>query len=227
MSPKHKDPGNYISQMYVMSWIGIGNTIGLMIEVPILLRSLADSLANIKIEHLPLGFHPSLLAALDDGVATEAPIRLVDSYACNWWRLDREPGPDGILGITTLDECLNTHRQYVPAPNVYSSPPDSQLPTTQPDCQSCLNLRGLVQDMSAELRSMHNFINGCESSADAALNANTRQAAGFHRLHELALLKELQAEPPASAVTLDPASELAMALTFTLVNGSFDSVSAT
>ncbi|KAF8225479.1 hypothetical protein L208DRAFT_1306227, partial [Tricholoma matsutake] len=188
--------------MYVMSWISISNTISLMIEVPILLWSLADSLADINIEHLPLGFHLSLLAALDDGVATKAPIHLVDSYACDWWRHYHEPGPERILGIATLDKCLNTHQQYVPAPIIDSSHPGSQVLPSQPDCQSCLNLQGLVQDILVELRSMHNFINGCKSSADAALNANTRQAAGFHRLHELALLKELQAQTPASAAAM-------------------------
>jgi hypothetical protein len=49
--------------------------------------------------------------------------------------------------------------------------------------------------MFDEARSTHDFIDGCESSADAALNANVRKAAGFQGLHELALLKELQSEP--------------------------------
>jgi hypothetical protein len=43
--------------------------------------------------------------------------------------------------------------------------------------------------------SLHAFIDGCESSVDAAINVNVRQAAGLQWLHELALLKELQAEP--------------------------------
>src|SRR3979490_1147720 len=76
--------------MYIMSWVGIATTIGLVIEVPILLRSLADSLADVNLDHLPLGFHPSLLAALDGGVATECPSCLVDSYACDWGRHNRE-----------------------------------------------------------------------------------------------------------------------------------------
>jgi hypothetical protein len=49
--------------------------------------------------------------------------------------------------------------------------------------------------MFEEAHSLHAFIDGCESSADAAINANVRQAAGLQWLHELALLKELQAEP--------------------------------
>ena len=66
--------------MYVMSWIGIGTSISLMIDVLILLRSLADSLANVKLDHLPLGFHPSLLALLDDSFPSDSPSRLVESY---------------------------------------------------------------------------------------------------------------------------------------------------
>jgi hypothetical protein len=69
--------------MYVMSWISISTSLSLVIDVLILLWSLADSLANINIDHLPLRFHPSLLAMLDDGVATDPPFHLVNSYACN------------------------------------------------------------------------------------------------------------------------------------------------
>jgi hypothetical protein len=180
--------------MYVMSWVGIATTIGLVIEVPILVRSLADSLADVNLDHLPLGFHPSLLAALDDGVGTESPSRLVDSYACDWWRHNREPATGGIFGIDTLDECLDRYRQYIPVPIISHSPPTDDA-ECRAECRSCIDLRALIRDMFEEARSMHNSIDACESSADAALNANTRQAAGLQRLHELALLKELQAEP--------------------------------
>jgi hypothetical protein len=63
--------------------------------------------------------------------------------------------------------------------------------------------------MFEEARSLHAFIDGCESSADAAINANVRQAAGLQRLHELALLKELQAEPQTllSAAAAAPANQ--------------------
>ena len=59
--------------MYVVSWIGITNSISLAIEVPILLLSLVDSFASMNISLSLLGFHPSLLAALDDGVTKDGP----------------------------------------------------------------------------------------------------------------------------------------------------------
>jgi hypothetical protein len=201
-----------------MSWVSIATMIGLVIEVLILVRSLADSLADVNLNHLPLGFHPSLLAALDDGVATESLSRLVQSYACDWWRHDREPATAGTFGIDTLDKCLDRYRQHVPPTT--SPPPMDGRPMNsaadnhshcrancQADCRSCCNLQALVHDMFEEAHSLHAFIDGCESSADAAINANVRQAAGLQRLHELALLKELQAEPWAllSAAAVAPA----------------------
>src|SRR3981189_599237 len=199
--------------MYIMSWVGMAPTIGFVIEGPILLRSLADSLADVNLDHLPLGFHPSLLAALDDGVATESPSRLVDSYACDWWRHNTEPAAGQILGTNTLDECLNSYRQYIPAPSIsHSSPiisqPQNAASDYRADCRSCNDLQALIQDMFDEACSMHALINGCESSADAAVNTNVRKAAGFHQLHELTLLKELQAKP----LALSSTTAMAMAM---------------
>src|SRR6202142_812451 len=88
-----------------------------VLEVPILIRSLADSFGEVDIHHFPLGFHPSLLAALDDGVAMEGPTRLVESYAYNWWKQKKEPvGTVHGFGLETVHECLNHHRQYIAAP---------------------------------------------------------------------------------------------------------------
>src|SRR3981189_1272039 len=202
--------------MYIMSWVGIATTIGLVIDVPILLRSLADRLADVNLDHLPLGFHPSLLAALDDGVATESPSRLVDSYACDWWRHNTEPAAGQILGTNTLDECLISYRQYIPDPSISDSSPIISQPQNaaadyRDDCRSCNDLQAMTEDMFEEARSVHALINGCESSADATVNMNVRKVAGFHQLHELTVLKEPYAKPPALSSTTAMATATAMA----------------
>ena len=93
-----------------MSWVGIGTAIGLVIDMPILLWSLADSLApDVNVDHLPLGFHSSLLTTPDDGVATNCPSHLV----CDWWRHSMELAQGGIFHFDTLDECLDRHWQYM------------------------------------------------------------------------------------------------------------------
>ena len=194
-----------------MSQIGFATSIGLVFEVPILLRSLADSLAEVNLDHLPLAFHPSLLAVLDDGVTQELTSSLVPSYDLDWWRHDSEPAADSIMAIDSLDQCLHHHMQFfpdataapvatpapdaTPAPGATPAPAPVAAPAPTPDCQSCINLRDLVNDMLHEQRSTLLFLDGCQTSADAALNTNVRKAAGFYQLHELALLKELRAEP--------------------------------
>ncbi|KAF8238553.1 hypothetical protein L208DRAFT_1241730 [Tricholoma matsutake] len=207
----------YAKVMYVMFWIGIGTSIGLMIDVPILLWSLADSLADVNYDHLPLGFHPSLSALLDDGVASDSPSHLVESYACDWWCHKTEPAPARIFGIDTLDECLDHYRQWVSTPVTVSTPIDSQsgqdAPSGQVDCQSCIDLCTLIHNMFDEACVMHGFLSTCESAADAEMNVNLRKAAGFHHLHELALLKEIQSKPSklTPAPALGPAAAMAMA----------------
>src|ERR1700690_3205544 len=221
-----------------MFQVGFATALGLVLEVPILIRSLADSFAEVDIRHFPLGFHPSLLAALDDGVAMEGPTRLVKSYAYDWWKQKKEPvGTVHGFGLETVHECLNHHRQYIAAPTeaAWASesetatatatatapghPKASRSPTpaltseaatatatarppphnpSDADCGSCIKLLGFVHDLLDHARSTQGMIDGFQSSDDAAMNANVRRAAGFQRVHELALLKEPQAERAAS-----------------------------
>jgi hypothetical protein len=202
-----------------MSQIGFMTSIGLVVKVPILLHSLADSLAEVNFDHLPLGFHPFLLAVLDDGVTHQLTSSLVPSYALDWWRHHSKPAADNIMGIDTLDQCLDHHQQYftesdspaaipvpvpIPIPIPIPVPIPIGTPTPAPDCQSCINLWGLVDDMLHEACSTLQFVDSCQTSADAVLNNNVRKAAGLHQLHELDLLKELQAEPQALAMGYKP-----------------------
>src|SRR6202142_2326521 len=194
-----------------MFQVGFATALGLVLEVPILIRSLADSFGKVDIRHFPLGFHPSLLATLDDGVAMEGPTRLVESYAYNWWKQKKEPvGTVHGFGLDTVHECLNHHRQYIADPTEAALASAAAMATAtatagQPphnpsdaDCGSCIKLLGVVHDLLDHARSTQGMIDGFQSLDDAAMNANVRRAAGFQRVHELALLKEPQAERAAS-----------------------------
>jgi hypothetical protein len=114
--------------------IGSATALGLVVEVPILIRSLADSFGKVDIGHFPLGFHPSLLAALDDGVALDGPTRLVESYAYDWWKQKKEPvGTVHGFGLHTVHECLDHHRQYIAAPTEAASASEAgaaEVPST-------------------------------------------------------------------------------------------------
>jgi len=111
--------------------------------------------------------------------------------------------------LIPLDECLNMHWQYIiiTDPSPTNIQPANNGPNSKPNCRSCVDLHTLVHDMLNEGCGMHDFINGCESSADAAVNANVRKVARLHWLHELALLKELQSKPRTLSLATATASK--------------------
>jgi hypothetical protein len=115
-----------------------------------------------------------------------------------------------MFSITTIDECIATHQAYLLPPNIVHAVPHRQSAMKVPDCPSYLKLQELVKDMLAETQSVHNFISSCKLLADAKLNSNVRQAAGFHPLHELALLKEFSAQPSDAASASALADHLKM-----------------
>jgi hypothetical protein len=107
----------------------------------------------------------------------------------------RELGHECMFGIATIDKCLTTHWAYLLAPTIVHAVPHRQLEMKVPNCPSCLKLQELTKVMPADTQNVHNVIRSCEPLEDAKLNSNVRQAAGFHQLHELTLLKELGAQP--------------------------------
>ena len=48
--------------------MGVASSIGQPVDIPIILRSLADSLALVDVSLLPLSFDPEMLAILDIGI---------------------------------------------------------------------------------------------------------------------------------------------------------------
>ncbi|KAF8961708.1 hypothetical protein BDZ97DRAFT_1921039 [Flammula alnicola] len=81
-------PNAHNPQFYLLGYVGVVTAIGQVVEVPILMRSLADSLAHVRPELLPLPFHSSLLVVLDAGIAADSPTALVPMYAYDWWNSD-------------------------------------------------------------------------------------------------------------------------------------------
>ncbi len=93
-----------------MSYVGIGTAVGQVIDVPIVLRSLAASLASVSAVDLLIPYDLGLLSMLDCGTNYKEYGRVVNSYALAWWQGNRRPGLGAILSGTTLEECLKHHR---------------------------------------------------------------------------------------------------------------------
>ena len=93
-----------------MSYVGMATSLGLVVEVPMVLQSLSVSLAAVPNANLPIPFDLGLIAMLDSGTNDSDFGRIVKSYALAWWQGTRRPADGGTLTAKTLERCLEQHR---------------------------------------------------------------------------------------------------------------------
>ncbi|KAF8958977.1 hypothetical protein BDZ97DRAFT_1923289 [Flammula alnicola] len=195
---------------YVLGFVGAATAVGQVVEVPILIRSLADNLAHARRQLLPMAFHSSLLAALDAGIDADSPAALVPTYAFDWWNGDAPPERLERLTFTTIQTALDVHhkqhptvrqgRQLIPTPQAKFG-----LRSTA-DCERCRGNEDLTRDLMTELQSIYQLADGMAAKTTNQLAQDMRKADSLHVLHEQSLLKELGGEP-ASASGPAPAVE--------------------
>ena len=100
-----------------MSYVGIGASTGQTLIIPILIRSLAGSIATIDEEALSLSFDYDILMTLDSDLSEQHKnCQIVKNYECAWWTTRKSRALDSatILDKATLDKCLEKHFQQVP-----------------------------------------------------------------------------------------------------------------
>jgi len=96
-------------QLFIMSYVGMATSLGLVVEVPMVLRSLSISLAAVPNANLPIPFDLGLIAMLDSGTNDSDFSRIVKSYALAWWKGTHRPADSGTLTAKTLERCLKQH----------------------------------------------------------------------------------------------------------------------
>jgi hypothetical protein len=94
-----------------MCFVGVATSIGQIVEIPILLRSLAQSFQFGWPEEATLPFDSDFIAMLEVGTNEEQPHRVVTSYAFDWWNNRRSafPTPGQRLSTATVEACLEYH----------------------------------------------------------------------------------------------------------------------
>ena len=115
-----------------MSYVGIATSLGLVIEVPMVLRSLSVSLAAAPNADLPIPFDLGFIAMLDSGTNNSEFNRIVKSYVMAWWKGTRKLTDGGTLTAKNLEKCLEQHcrlcqgtslRSYPMPPSLCIAPP--------------------------------------------------------------------------------------------------------
>jgi len=203
-------------QLFIMSYVGIATSLGLVVEVPMVLRSLSISLVAVPDADLPIPFDLGLIAMLDSGTNDSDFGRIVKSYALPWWKGTRRPAEGGTLSAKTLEKCLEQHRPglletmggeqmpehpIIPIPSLQlqfgaeaTVGADCGTAIATDDCPRCTVYKSLASDLLDELKSIKNFASGMVGTTCNETELIPRRALGFYSLHEKVLTKELISE---------------------------------
>ncbi|KAF8811073.1 hypothetical protein BYT27DRAFT_7253203 [Phlegmacium glaucopus] len=98
--------------LVILSYVGISSAIGQTVDVPIIVRSLADSMAMLQGNDLPIPFDPEFLTMLDIGAHDkDNKSRVVTKYEYAWWngRKPRSLAMAEILDHSSIQKCLDLH----------------------------------------------------------------------------------------------------------------------
>ena len=168
---------------------------GQAITVPIIVKTLAETLAAADTSDLPLPISPALLALLDAGIDMDKPSKLVDTYYLNWWDADDTPNPDDVLTTAAMDKCLEIHHAQLSVPAAdtatHNTSPPSITPSSLPDsCATCPVLQAVADDLLKQLLASRQMVSQLKTRFDLSKNVSARRDGGFSILHEKSLAKE-------------------------------------
>ncbi|KAJ3491395.1 hypothetical protein NLJ89_g11346 [Agrocybe chaxingu] len=190
---------------FVMSYIGTAAAMGQVVDIPILIRSLAPCLYRRAAGEPNVTFDPDFLLSLNGGADPDGPHALAESYLLAWWSEGQNIVDVPRLGRATIDACLEHHRalgyNFVqPAPpfqkqhytwnrEVHHAATDEEAAQ---HCDCCLLHRGVIISIAEEVRMIRNWAQGLHTAYEGRKSSVMRRAAGAYLLMEAALMKETE-----------------------------------
>ncbi|KAH9483513.1 hypothetical protein JR316_0002981 [Psilocybe cubensis] len=203
-----------------------------VIEIPLLLRSLCDTLAVASTDSLPLDIDPGMVDLLAAGTSSTALDRRVNSYSHAWWLKNTPPADiTDILNGANLLEIMKYHEAELKkflekecedlskASQSTASVPSDVVPTQikpilmllkdadSATCNSCSRLSFLADDLLHQLRGFKTMLMANVGQLSNGVDRIARRAAGFFKLYEASQSLSLKPEPtpdtPSSKWTWD------------------------
>ena len=198
--------------------------LGQPLNIPIIIRTLAGTLAFADENYLPFRTMPGFLDILDVGTH-----QIVPNFELQWWTEPetKDISTVKILNARTVMVCLAHFREQkkntpvLPAgaragssnisnagSNAGSTTP---IPTSaRSQCESCMKYQQLLSDVLQDVLEIQKYASVRSTSSENLLNMGIRRASTFHQLHEAAILKESEGvSPPAKK---KPAAHIAAVL---------------
>ena len=202
-----------------MSIIGLAVAVGHVVDIPIITRSIAESLGSTT-EDFVMPIEADLLEILDAGIDSERPARIDTQYACNWWDQVDEPEGKYVLCAETVVYCLEVHDECraasanpelpisgsgsglgsgsasapKPIPSTAKSKESAIAVEGQSRCSSCPSLCLEIVRLQEALQNCGTYASAMSTTFEHNWDIGMRRAAGFHTLHQMAILKELDSE---------------------------------
>ena len=164
-----------------MQYVGVASSVGLPVEVPLILRSLADSLAFIPAAELPINIDKDFLSWMGS-----IPYAHIPEHGMNWWASKAARKlPGHHLQESTLELCLEIYRKTHAnvRPQVKLTPPPKPLPTAR--CTSCREMRVLYIQAAESLISMRDTAAANRDIMLAHGEMGRRRMAAAYELMEL------------------------------------------
>jgi hypothetical protein len=192
-----------------LSLVGLASATGMNIDVPHIIRILAADLNRDASQDFKVTFNRDLNIYLDSGAGVEHGIP--KKYKKAWWLKNRDPFTDETMVSETIEECLAHHRPQCttirleealsgPRPALQpSGPPElSKGPASnsldQEDCQNCIKYWNVADNSVARSHKTLRHLKLEWDTFMAQRDSSARRAAGFLKLYEAAVEKELQGE---------------------------------
>ena len=199
------------------SYIGVAAAVGQPLNIPVIVRSLAQDMYRVGM--IPDGlFRPGLelMVYLDGNLSSNGlddPALGLELFHLPWWTRANPPtsNPSSYLSSATLKHALHVYRQQLEAAAIPFSLPHSihslgdelnkpaytwhssvndNLPNVSNNCTRCRLYRSVALGIMDQVRDTFNMVHACEMANQAEKDIAIRRASGFNELFEAALKKE-------------------------------------
>ena len=190
---------NISRKIFVMSKIGIATCVGFGIAIPYLVRCLADSLALVNPEELPIHIDDKLWEWMG-----RWPYSHDQQHEMAWWTTKTAHRIEGYrLNDSTLAVCLERYRRDCLEPDGGSEKSNSPSPIIDiPEdleterCVYCRVSKTMLADAAAKLQQAHVIANTHKTINEAEAEMGRRKMGTAYLLTEMVLSKETAAKGP-------------------------------
>jgi hypothetical protein len=196
-------------QMFCLQYLGMAAAIGYPVDIPWLIRVFACNAYQNGRDLLSLLRDRDFLQVLDAGPSEDELAPRPDSYALAWWtsaEAAEAASEADVLCLSTVKHCLEDYQNQTnwdgvnPAPTAKTKYTWSRDLSFKPegvklDCKRCYLYRAAALGVVDDLLGMRHHAHGLEANSRNLSHLTERRAAGFHQLHEAAILKEQQGGP--------------------------------